>query len=231
MRDREREAARRAGLSRDMRGSDVYDRADRGWVTVPDTKAGRDATELVRGSTTDLVYHHSRRSSGSAACRAVTGLSFDPELLYIGAMFHDLGRTSNSVTAAAASSDSAGEARRFPAGPRRAEDSIRRVWTAIACTPRRVPGVHGTRGRAGHRGVEYRRAGHGYHDISAADRAEITPCTAGGVQAQHPAAFTEASRPSRNDVRQRQGGRPAAIRPRLPTRQLRGHHRELGLAE
>ena len=30
-------------------------------VTVPDTKLAREATELVRESTTDLVYNHSRR--------------------------------------------------------------------------------------------------------------------------------------------------------------------------
>jgi hypothetical protein len=30
-------------------------------VTVPDTKLAREATELVRESATDLVYHHSRR--------------------------------------------------------------------------------------------------------------------------------------------------------------------------
>jgi hypothetical protein len=30
-------------------------------VTVPDTKLARDATELVRESTTDLIYNHSRR--------------------------------------------------------------------------------------------------------------------------------------------------------------------------
>jgi hypothetical protein len=30
-------------------------------VTVPDTKLAREATELVRERTSDLVYHHSRR--------------------------------------------------------------------------------------------------------------------------------------------------------------------------
>ena len=30
-------------------------------VTVPDTKLAREATELIRDRTTDLVYHHSRR--------------------------------------------------------------------------------------------------------------------------------------------------------------------------
>jgi hypothetical protein len=30
-------------------------------VTVPDTKLAREATELVRDRTSDLIYHHSRR--------------------------------------------------------------------------------------------------------------------------------------------------------------------------
>src|ERR1700733_12989516 len=61
-------------------------------VTVPDTRLAREATELVRDSTSDLVYNHSRRVYfwGSLQGRN-RDLSFDPELLYIGAMFHDLG--------------------------------------------------------------------------------------------------------------------------------------------
>jgi hypothetical protein len=61
-------------------------------VTVPDTKLAREATELVRESTTDLIYGHSRRVYwwGSLQGRN-RDLSYDPELLYIGAMFHDLG--------------------------------------------------------------------------------------------------------------------------------------------
>jgi hypothetical protein len=55
-------------------------------VTVPDTKLAREATELVRDRTSDLVYHHSRRVYwwGSLQGRN-RGLSYDPELLYIGA--------------------------------------------------------------------------------------------------------------------------------------------------
>jgi hypothetical protein len=61
-------------------------------VTVPDTKLAREATELVRESTTDLIYHHSRRVFWWGSLQGSNrGLSFDPELLYIGAMFHDLG--------------------------------------------------------------------------------------------------------------------------------------------
>ncbi|MDT5221931.1 MAG: hypothetical protein QOF15_4036, partial [Mycobacterium sp.] len=61
-------------------------------VTVPDTKVARDATDLVRDTTTDLIYHHSRRVFWFGSLQGRNrGLSFDPELLYLGAMFHDLG--------------------------------------------------------------------------------------------------------------------------------------------
>ena len=61
-------------------------------VTVPDTKLAREATELIRDRTSDLVYNHSRRVFfwGSLQGRN-RDLSYDPELLYVGAMFHDLG--------------------------------------------------------------------------------------------------------------------------------------------
>src|SRR5258707_15694369 len=60
-------------------------------VTTPDTKLARDATELVRESVTELVYHHSRRVFWFGSLQGRNrGVSFDPELLYIGAMFHDL---------------------------------------------------------------------------------------------------------------------------------------------
>src|ERR1700687_4657803 len=61
-------------------------------IAVPDTRLAREAIELVRNTTTERIYHHSRRVYwfGSLQGRH-RGLSFDPELLYIGAMFHDLG--------------------------------------------------------------------------------------------------------------------------------------------
>jgi hypothetical protein len=51
-------------------------------VTVPDTKLAREVTELVRESTTDLVYHHSRRVFWFGSLQGRNrGLSFDPEVL------------------------------------------------------------------------------------------------------------------------------------------------------
>src|SRR5579864_2451547 len=63
-------------------------------IRIPDSQMAREATELVRDTEPDLLYHHSRRVF---LFGALTGerrqLKYDPELLYIGAMFHDMGLT------------------------------------------------------------------------------------------------------------------------------------------
>jgi HD superfamily phosphodiesterase len=146
-------------------------------VTVPDTKLAREATELVRGATSELIYHHSRRVYwwGSLQGRN-RGLSFDPELLYIGAMFHDLGLNPDCRHSGRRFEvDSAEEARRFLQGHHAPEDSIRRVWTAIALhTTPGIPEFMEPEVALVTAGVEYDVLGIGYHDISDADRAAIT---------------------------------------------------------
>src|SRR3954453_4256234 len=103
-------------------------------VTVPDTKLAREATDLVRSSPSELIYHHSRRVFWFGSLQGRNrGLSFDPELLYVGAMFHDLGLGERfGGSGRRFEGDSADEARRFLQGRGVPEDSIRRVWTAIA---------------------------------------------------------------------------------------------------
>jgi HD superfamily phosphodiesterase len=61
-------------------------------IPIPDTALARDATEFVQDVSTQLLFDHSRRVFlwGSLLGEA-RGLKFDPELLYIGAMFHDIG--------------------------------------------------------------------------------------------------------------------------------------------
>jgi hypothetical protein len=168
-------------------------------VTVPDTKLASEATELVRESATDLVYHHSRRVFWFGSLQGRNrGLSFDPELLYIGAMFHDLGLNEQfRGSGRRFEVDSADEARRFLQGHGVPEDSIRRVWTAIALhTTPGIPEFMEPEVALVTAGVEYDVLGIGYHDVSDADRAEIT--------ALHPrpdfkrsilAAFTEGIAP------------------------------------
>jgi hypothetical protein len=146
-------------------------------VSVPETKLAREATELVRDCTTDLVYHHSRRVFWFGSLQGRNrGLSFDPELLYIGAMFHDLGLNKQfHGSGRRFEVDSADEARRFLHSHGAPEDSVRRVWTAIALhTTPGVPEYMEPEVALVTAGVELDVLGIGYHDISDADRAEIT---------------------------------------------------------
>ena len=63
-------------------------------VTIPDSKMAREATELVRDIENSLLFNHSSRVYYfSAATGKRKGLTFDPELLYVSAMFHDMGLT------------------------------------------------------------------------------------------------------------------------------------------
>jgi HD superfamily phosphodiesterase len=146
-------------------------------VAVPDTKLAREATDLVRQNTSDLVYHHSRRVYwwGSLQGRN-RDLSYDPELLYIGAMFHDLGLNEEYLNDGRRFEvDSADEARRFLRGHGVPEDSIRRVWTAIALhTTPGIPQFMEPEVALVTAGVEYDVLGIGYHDLSEADRAAVT---------------------------------------------------------
>jgi hypothetical protein len=146
-------------------------------VTVPDTKLAREATDLVRSSTSDLVYNHSRRVFWFGSLQGRNrGLSFDPELLYIGAMFHDLGLNEQFRRSGRRFEvDSADEARRFLQGHGVPEDSIRRVWTAIALhTTPGIPEFMEPEVALVTAGVEYDVLGIGYHDVDDADRAQIT---------------------------------------------------------
>jgi HD domain-containing protein len=146
-------------------------------VTVPDTKLAREATELVRESTTELVYNHSRRVYwwGSLQGRN-RDLSYDPELLYIGAMFHDLGLNEEFRRSGRRFEvDSADEARRFLRGHGVPEDSVRRVWTAIALhTTPGIPEFMEPEVALVTAGVEFDVLGIGYHDIGDADRNAVT---------------------------------------------------------
>ncbi|MFF2958827.1 HD domain-containing protein [Streptomyces sp. NPDC057963] len=145
-------------------------------VTVPDTALAAAATELVRDAADDLIYHHSRRVYFFGGLQGRNkGLSYDPELLYIGAMFHDLGLNGEfRGSGRRFEVDSADEARRFLQSHGVPEDSVRRVWTAIALhTTPGIPQFMEPEVALVTAGVEYDVLGIGYTDISDADRAAI----------------------------------------------------------
>jgi len=63
-------------------------------IDIPDSKLCRRITELVRDTESDLLFNHSSRVYCFAALTGLRrGLPFDRELLYAGAMFHDMGLT------------------------------------------------------------------------------------------------------------------------------------------
>jgi HD superfamily phosphodiesterase len=63
-------------------------------IRVPDTRLVAEITQFVRDTESALLFHHSSRVYYWGALAGTRrGLQFDRELLYAGAMFHDLGLT------------------------------------------------------------------------------------------------------------------------------------------
>jgi hypothetical protein len=167
-------------------------------IEIPDSRLVAEATELVREAASPLLFDHSRRVFLFGMLQGQRrDLRPDPELLYVGAMFHDLGLTERyrSMTRRF-EIDGADEARRFLTEHGIDNDLVRRVWTGIA--------LHTTPGVAEFMepevalvtaGVETDVLGIGYHSLG--------PAAIAAVTAAHPrpdfkrqilAAFTEGFR-------------------------------------
>lgn len=103
-------------------------------VAIPDTSLSRAVTEFVRDTETDLLFNHSSRVYYFGALAGVErGLTFDAELLYAGAMFHDLGLVpGHSSIHERFEVDGANAARDFLNGHGIAQADIDTVWAAIA---------------------------------------------------------------------------------------------------
>jgi hypothetical protein len=103
-------------------------------VAIPDSKLAREITEVVRDTETPLLFHHSSRVYYFGALAGKhRGLKFDPELLYAGAMFHDMGLTPrHSSPNERFEVDGANAARGFLREHGISEAEIDTVWTAIA---------------------------------------------------------------------------------------------------
>lgn len=145
-------------------------------VGVPDSKLARGITELVRDTETPLLFHHSSRVYYWAALAGKTrGLAFDPELLYAGAMFHDMGlMPQHSTPHERFEVDGANAARDFLRGHGISPADIDTVWASIA--------LHTTPGIPKHMhpvvalvtaGVEMDVLGLTYNDYSSEDRTAV----------------------------------------------------------
>jgi hypothetical protein len=143
---------------------------------IPDSKLAREITELVRDTVSPLLFHHSSRVYYFGALAGMRrGLSFDPELLYAGAMFHDMGLTPKYSSAQERFEvDGANAARDFLSSYRIAQADVDTVWTAIA--------LHTTPGIPRHMhpvvslvtaGVEMDVLGLAYSEFSDAERIAV----------------------------------------------------------
>jgi len=110
-------------------------------ISIPDTRLARAVTELVRDTEPDLLFHHSSRVYywGAHAGKR-RGLAYDAELLYVGAMFHDMGLVPPHASPDKRFEvDGANAARDFLRSHGIAQADIDTVWTAIALHT--TPGV------------------------------------------------------------------------------------------
>jgi len=110
-------------------------------LTIPDSLLAKEATDLLRGHSTDLLFNHSMRVYLFAAeLGRQRKLRFDPELLYVAAAFHDLGLIKKfSSPDERFEVDGANAARQFLAAHGVPEEQIEIAWAAIALHT--TPGV------------------------------------------------------------------------------------------
>jgi hypothetical protein len=103
-------------------------------IRVPDSKLASEITEFIRDTEPALLFNHSSRVYYFGALAGQRrGLKFDAELLYAGAMFHDIGLVpAYSSDRDRFEVDGANAARDFLRRHNISEQDVERVWTAIA---------------------------------------------------------------------------------------------------
>ena len=145
-------------------------------VDVPETAAVVEATRLARDMTSPLIYHHSRRVFFFGQIHAHRlGVTPDPELLYLAALFHDTGlATPFSDEEQRFEVDGADHAHKFLIEHGFPAAAAETVWTAIALhTTPGIPGRMSPEIAATHLGVLTDVAGFGLDGMDTEQVTEI----------------------------------------------------------
>src|ERR1700749_2601273 len=110
-------------------------------IAIPDTPLVRDTTEYIRDVEDDLLFDHSRRVFLFGALQGRRrGLEPDLELLYVGAMFHDIGLTADYRDSMLRFEvEGANAAEKFLRDRGADDAAVRKVWLSIALHT--TPGV------------------------------------------------------------------------------------------
>ncbi len=150
-------------------------------IVIPDTELVREVTDYIREAEDDLLFDHSRRVFlfGALQGRRL-GLKPDLELLYVGAMFHDLGLTERYRTSTKRFEvDSANAARDFLLERGYDPAEAEKVWLGIA--------LHTTPGIAEYLEPEIALVTAGVEtDVLGIGRDDLTPEALEAVTAAHP---------------------------------------------
>ncbi len=150
-------------------------------IAIPDTALVRDITEFIRDAEDDLLFDHSRRVFLFGALQGRRrGLQPDLELLYAGAMFHDLGLTQRYLTSTLRFEvDSANAARDFLMQHGVDNADADKVWLGIA--------LHTTPGIPEFLAPEISLVTAGVEtDVLGIGRDELSPEALAAVTAAHP---------------------------------------------
>jgi HD domain len=142
-------------------------------IAIPDSALAGEATEFVRDASTQLLFDHSRRVFLWASLRAEgLSLDYDAELLYVGAMFHDVGLLEGHRSDDERFEiDGANAARRFLERHGLPEEQIMTVWDSIALhTTRQVPNYKRSEVRLVALGVQYDVLGSPFDALTAEQR-------------------------------------------------------------
>src|SRR5499427_10005553 len=102
-------------------------------LALPDSLLAKEATEILREHSTDLLINHSIRVYLFAAEQGrQQKLRFDPELLYVASAFHDFGLIKKfSSQNERFEVDGANAARRFLTTHNVPEEQVQTAWEAI----------------------------------------------------------------------------------------------------
>ena len=142
-------------------------------IAIPNSALAREATEFVRDVSTQLLFDHSRRVFLWASLQAEQlSLDHHAELLYVGAMFHDVGLLEGHRSEHERFEiDGANAARAFLERHGLPEEQVMTVWESIALhTTRQVPNYKQAEVRLVALGVQYDVLGSPFDALTAEQR-------------------------------------------------------------
>jgi hypothetical protein len=142
-------------------------------ITIPDSRLAKEAAELIRAAESPLLFDHSMRVYLFGSLQGERrGLAFDPELLYVAALFHDLGLVEGHRSESERFEvDGANAARQFLDGHGVPAEAVRVVWDAIALhTTPGIPAWKEPEVALLTAGVELDVMGLGFDDVAAEAR-------------------------------------------------------------